>query len=98
MTHSYTSTESWTYTGSNFKPILTYAMVWVLGWCGGNSSLFTGFKVVIYWGLIKISTGLMISKKERIKWQRGGPVFLFHQSKLRSLEMPRTKLVSALLF
>ena len=51
-----------------------------------RTSLFlTGFKVVIYWWIIKISKGVGISKKGKIKYQGGGGLFfLFYQSKLMS--------------
>ena len=46
-------------------------MVWVLGWCRGNRAFLTGFKVGIYWEMIKISKGVGKSKRGRIKYQGG---------------------------
>ena len=44
---------------------------------------FTGFKVVIYCGVIKVSKGVGMSKRGRIKYQ-GEYFFLFYRSKLIS--------------
>ena len=45
---------------------------WILSRCRGNISFFTGFRVVIYWWTIKISKGVGISKRGRIKYQYPG--------------------------
>ena len=63
-------------------------MVWVLGWCHGNRAFLTGFKVGIYWEMIKISKGVGKSKRGRIKYQGGELFFLFCQSKLLSHFVP----------
>ena len=53
MIHSYTSTESWTYTTYNeFRPSMslfwpnyyTCSILWILCWCCGNTALFYWFQ------------------------------------------------------
>ena len=69
---------------SFFKPdYCTFSMVWVWDRCCGNNFLFTGFNVVIYCGMIKISKEVGMSKRGRIKYQRES-FFLFYQFKLLS--------------
>ena len=50
------------------------------GRCCGNNLLFTGFNVVIYCGMIKISEEVGMSKRGRIKYQWES-LFLFSQLK-----------------
>lgn len=53
--------------------------MWILRQSSGNSFFFTGSEVVLYWGMMKISKELVMSKKKRgkgrVKYQRG--IFFF---------------------
>ena len=70
--------------------LITIPVQWCEFWVGvaGTQLFFTGFKVGIYWEMIKISKGVGQSKRGRIKYQGGSLFFLFYQSKLLSHFVP----------
>ena len=90
---------------SNFFTTHLFSGV-VFGSVSWEHLFFTGFKIVIYWWMIKISKGVGMSNRE-VQISRGSPFFLFYQSKLMShfglvspdttlKEKPRIKLMTAL--
>ena len=84
MTRNYTATKScWIYTDGEFKSSMSFLTTWSHLFNNGfwvgvvGTSFFTGFRVLIYCWMIKISKGVGISKWGSIKyqWGRGGYMF-----------------------
>ena len=77
MTHSYISIESRTLMTSLVQICLLFKLtIMLVQWCGFRvgvvgTTFFTRFAVVIYLGMIKLSKEVGMSKRERIKYQRG---------------------------
>ena len=58
-------------------------MMWILRQSSGNSFFFTGSEVVLYWGMMKISKELVMSKKKRGKGEsniKGESFFFINQN------------------
>ena len=94
MIHSYISTESCTLMTSLVQICLLSKLTnTIVQWCGFwvgvvGTTFFTRFAVVIYLGMIKISKGVGMSKRERIKYQRGRETLFSNRSKLMPQFIP----------
>ena len=94
MTHSYISIESPTLMTSLVQICLLFKLtIMLVQWCGFRvgvvgTTFFTRFAVVIYLGMIKLSKEVGMSKRERIKYQRGRETLFFNRSKLMPQFIP----------
>ena len=69
-----------------FSNLITIPVQWCGFWVSfmRTQLFFTGFKVKIYWEMIKIPKRVGKSKRGRIKYQGGSIFFFFYQLKVLS--------------